>query len=339
MSDEDEFSNIVPFPGSANKLSKEGLEELKNGDKEKAVFLFSDALAHDNDHEEAAYGLLLAYAETGRLRQGSEWAEKMMEKATGSYFEVLQVYVSLLAQLGEYEKVVLTLEAVQAEERFPARMAEQLFELLELSRNMANAEVEKNPNDENAESSPDIDWKNELKRHHESENKLAVLSEMRQQHPEEVTPVIEEMLSDEECKPLLKTLLLFLLKDWNIEKNVWIEKIDRKGEFLPTSLSAIEESMTYIKVSQLLENSLAHEDPVLFKNALHLLKEILLFYYPFPPSVQMEPLAAVIHAEALNQSGMEVDVLFLCSHYEILEKNFCETKEEYDKLKTKLSEL
>ncbi|RSL32603.1 tetratricopeptide repeat protein [Salibacterium salarium] len=338
MSEEDELGNIVPFPGSANKLSKEGLEELKNGDKEKAVTLFSEALAHDADHEEASYGLLLAYAETGRLKQGSQWAEKMMEKAAGNYFEVLQVYVSLLAQLGEYEKVVLTLEAVQAEERFPAKMAEQLFELLELSRNMAQAEEDPPSEPGVREPRHDINWKKELK-YGGSEHKLAILGEMRQQPPEHVLPIIEELLSDEECTPLMQTLLLLLLKDWNIDRNIWIEKINRKGEFSPASLSAIEESMTYIKVSQLLEDSLAHDDPVLLKNTLHLLKEILLFYYPFPPSVQLESLAAVLHAEASEQSGMEVDVLFFCSKYDILEKNFCETKDEYDKLKTKLSEM
>ncbi|WP_026702823.1 tetratricopeptide repeat protein [Salibacterium aidingense] len=338
MNEEQKQNNIVPFPGSADKLSKEGLDELKGGDKEKASELFSEALKHDPEHEEASYGLLLAYAETGQLKKGSQWAEKMMEWDYGNYFDVLQVYVSLLAQIGEYEKVVTVLEGIQEEERFPARMAEQLFELLELSRNMADSHTVDMEDDKLPAPLNDVNWEEELKTG-SGEHKLTLLGEMKNYPPENVLPAIRLLLTDEDCTPLLKSLLLLLLKDLNIEESVWVKKVNRKGEFSPASLCPIEESTAYINISQLMEQVLAHEDPILLEHAQELLREILLFYYPFPPSVHLEALAAVLHAEASAQSGREGDPLFFCRLHNIEESTFCEVKEQYDTLKNKLSEL
>ncbi|WP_158736667.1 M48 family metallopeptidase [Alteribacillus sp. YIM 98480] len=343
MKREDANNNIVPFPGSADRLVNEGLKKLKEGDKQKALQQFLEALMHNPDHEDASYGLLLAYADTGQLLEGKKWAETMMQKASGDYFEVLQVYVSILAQLGEYDKVVTILEAVQAEDQFPARMAEQLFELLELSRHMARTEIEqvdyKQEEGEN-DTSPYIleEWENRL-RNGTSEQKLAALGEMRSLGTGEAMPIVEKLLADQHYSPLMQSFLLFLLKDWNVDKNVWVEKLERKGEFSPAALRPIEESTSYIKSSQLLDETLGHKDPILLKNAHHLLREILLYFYPFPPSVQIESLAAVLHFEASYQSGAKMDVSSLAVQYGIAESSFYEVREEYEKLKSKLSDI
>ncbi|MFB4165397.1 DUF3196 family protein [Alteribacillus sp. JSM 102045] len=342
MKREGSNNNIVPFPGSADRLVNEGLKELKEGDKQKALEYFLEALQHDPDHEEASYCLLLAYADTGRFKEGKAWAENMMQKALGDYFEVLQVYVSILAQLGEYGKVVTVLEAVQAEDQFPARMAEQLFELLELSRHMADNETQQlELKEEDLPETSEIsieEWQERLL-NGSSEQKLAALGELRKHGPEQALPVIENLLADQKSSPLMQSFLLLLLKDWKIEKNVWVEKLDRKGEFSPAALLPIEKSTSYIKSSQLLEEALEHKDPVLLENADHLLKEILLYYYPFPPSVQIESLAAVLHFEAAVQTGFEAEASFLTEQYGVAENSFFEVLEEYKKLKTKLSEV
>ncbi|SFM05692.1 tetratricopeptide repeat protein [Salibacterium qingdaonense] len=326
--------NIISFPGSADRLSTNGLEELKKGNKEKAVSFFSEALQHDSFHEEASYGLLLGLAETGRLTEGIKLAEQLMEGNNHNYFEVLQVYVSLLAQAGEYQKVITILEGVQEEHRFPVKMAEQLFELLELSRTMAETTVESDVE----EAPPDRDWNRELKSGG-SEYKLSILQEMKEYPFTSVVPSVKVLLTDPEISPLLKSMLLFLLKDFHMDREVDITKLERTGTFIPASLPSLEESSVYIKASSILHEVLGHEEPVLLEHSMELLKELLLFYYPFPPPLLTAGLAAVVHAEAAGRIGYSVKAEDTASRYNISSETFCEVKEEYDTLKTGISHI
>ncbi|MFD2705198.1 tetratricopeptide repeat protein [Salibacterium lacus] len=326
--------NVISFPGSADRLSTQGLEALKAGNKEEAVSFFKEALQHDTFHEEASYGLLLGFAETGRLTEGVRLAEDLMDRNNDNYFEVLQVYVSLLAQAGEYQKVVTILEGVQEEHRFPAKMAEQLFELLELSRTMA--ETTEEPDVE--EALPDRDWNTELKSEG-AEYKLSILQEMKEYPSAFVVPSVEILLTDPEISPLLKSMLLFLLKDFHIDREVVITKLERTGTFIPASLPSLEGSSVYIKAGSFLHDALGHEEPVLLEHSLELLKELLLYYYPFPPPLRMDGLAAVVHAEAAGRIGYSVEIEDAISHYNISRETFCEVKEEYDTLKTEISHV
>ncbi|SFP73212.1 tetratricopeptide repeat protein [Salibacterium halotolerans] len=330
----DSEQNVISFPGSADRLSTQGLEELKKGNKEKAVNFFSEALQHDSFHEEASYGLLLGLAETGRLTEGIRLAEQLMDGNNSNYFEVLQVYVSLLAQAGEYQKVVTILEGVQEEHRFPAKMAEQLFELLELSRTMAETSIEPEPE----EDRPDRDWSVELKSGG-AEYKLSILQEMKGYPFSSVVPDVETLLTDPEITPLLKSMLLFLLKDIHTDREVEITKLERTGTFIPSSLPPLEDSSVYIETKGLLRDVLAHEEPVLLEHSLELLKELLLYYYPFPPSMPVNGLAAVIHAEAAGRIGYPSKTDDTAAHYDISEKTFCDVKQEYDTLKPNISHI
>ncbi|MGY4689390.1 tetratricopeptide repeat protein [Salibacterium sp. K-3] len=330
---QDPEHNIISFPGSADRLSKEGLEELRNGSKEKAVSLFSEALQHDSRHEEASYGLLLGLAETGQLNEGISLAENMMDGDDENYFEVLQVYVSLLAQKGEYHKVVTVLEGVQEEHRFPAKMAEQLFELLELSRTMAETAVEPE-----IEEQPERDWVSELKSAG-GEHKAAILQEMKAYPKASIQPAAQTLLTDSEVSPLLKSMLLFLLKDVHMDGEIRITKLGCTGTFTPDSLPSMEESSSYIKTASCLDKALAHEEPVLLQHCLERLKEIILYYYPFPLSMPCDALAAAVHAEAAEQTGRAVELAPICALYSISEETFCDVKREYDTLKTNISHM
>ncbi|MFB5662903.1 tetratricopeptide repeat protein [Alteribacillus sp. HJP-4] len=334
-------NKIVLFPGSADRLVNEGLQELKEGDKEKSLQLFQEALAHSEDNEGASYGLLLAYAETGRLHEGKKWAEGLMNKAVGDYFEVLQVYVSILAQLGEYDEVVHILETVQAEESFPVHIHQQMQELLQVSRSMSdtvadNSGYTEQPAEINAVTSNE--WEEKLS----SKNpqvKMAVLQELRDAGPSHVLPVIRRQLSSPDVSPLMKSFLLFLLKDWETDENVWIEKLNRKGEFSPVSLPSIEESTFYIEAFALLTETLEQNNPPLWETATHLLRQLLLFYYPFPPAMEMEDLAAVLHHEAALHLGQDADESIIIEQYEVSKQSFEKTSREFNDMQKYFEEL
>ncbi len=62
----------------------------------------------------------------------------MLNEGYGHYFTVLQVYMTILIQLKQYEEVKSTIEAVLEENQSPAESAEQFYRSLEFSRKMTD---------------------------------------------------------------------------------------------------------------------------------------------------------------------------------------------------------
>ncbi len=340
MKKEQKNDNIVLFPGSAQYLVQKGMQNFKEGKKEQALRHFQQALSHEKNHPEASYGLLLVYADMGKFHQGRMLAEKMLEEGIGEYIEVLRVYVSILAQLEEYETVVEILEESLEEGIIPEQMKEELEALLTLSKQIQQEETilsSSVPNEENP-SSLMQEWKYRLKFGTE-EQKLALIKELQKHGPSPFLAVIEEVLRDQTSPPLLQSLLLLLLKDWEVEAHVWVEKLERKGEFSPVSLPALEETTAYIQTAQLLRDVLEQTNPTLLTEAKRLLKQIVLYYYPFSPTVQIKSFACFIHKEMATLLGMEKDVSSLLNVYETDARSVSAIEAEYERIQTTLFQL
>ena len=331
---------VVSFPGAAGKLVKQGLEQLKAGEKEQAVDVFRQALMHESRNPDASYGLLLAYAEAGYLQEAAGWAEELLKDNTSDFLEILHVYVPVLAQLGRYDQVIETLDEVQNTKEVPGHLREQFQELYALADGMTHMQVETkeyNTMPEERSSLP-VEWEMVLQMGTEDQ-KLHVLNVLRKEGPEKWMPAIRELLARQETSPLMKSFLLLLLKDWQIEDAVWVQKLGRKGEFAPSTLPALEESSSYTESSFLLDRSLGDKDPVLLQHAKELLQQLLLYYYPFPPSVQIEVLAAVLHFETFRQFEPVPDEQDIRECYGVAEAGFRSMQEEYERIQGFIQEI
>lgn len=331
---------VVSFPGAAGKLVKQGLEQLKAGEKEQAVDVFRQALMHESRNPDASYGLLLAYAEAGYLQEAAGWAEELLKDNTSDFLEILHVYVPVLAQLGRYDQVIETLDEVQNTKEVPGHLREQFQELYALADGMTHMQVETkeyNTMPEERSSLP-VEWEMVLQMGTEDQ-KLHVLNVLRKEGPEKWMPAIRELLARQETSPLMKSFLLLLLKDWQIEDAVWVQKLGRKGEFAPSTLPALEESSSYTESSFLLDRSLGDKDPVLLQHAKELLQQLLLYYYPFPPSVQIEVLAAVLHFETFRQFEPLPDEQDIRECYGVAEAGFRSMQEEYERIQGFIQEI
>lgn len=332
--------NIVPFPGTVDKLITDGLHALKQADKSKAESFFQEALIHEPEHEEAAYGLLLAYAETNQLTKARLLAEDMMKKDSGDYYEILQVYVSVLAQLEQYEEVIVTLEAVMDEESIPPKLRTELEYLLTVSKNMQRTiiETEEESRLPITYEASEPDWV-PLLRSGSPEEKMAVLQELRQHRSLKSLPYIQTLLTSEHTSPLLKSFLVLLLKDWEVERTIEVHKLKRQGEFSPETLPDINNSTSYLEATAALDQVIGDKDPTLMQHIIHLLQQMLLYYYPFPPSVQIPALSAMLHYEAAVQSGYEMEVEATCQSYDVSVHDFQAVHRDYERIQKQLTTI
>ncbi|WP_018921639.1 tetratricopeptide repeat protein [Salsuginibacillus kocurii] len=324
-SEDNHRDNVVPFPGAVKQLIEQGLDALKQNKYEESIEKFKLALNRAPDNEPAATGLLVAYTQIGRLYEGKEWAEQLLHEGRGDYFEVLQMYITLLTQLGDYHGVVQTLEAVQSESQFPPHLAEHFFELLHLARTMAEEEdqgyhLEKN----SPPPEGDIVFPEEIMHQLETGDlprQFQALSMLKDYHSEAVIQRLKDMLVDLDINSVLKSFILFLLKDWNITQKVTIQKGEKKTEESPGHLPAMEEIPAVKRVSSYLNDQLGQMDPSLLDAAKQIWQQVVLDAYPFePPAYSVEAWGAALHYEAKMYLGQMPCFDDLCRYHQTEEK-------------------
>ncbi|QOY33994.1 tetratricopeptide repeat protein [Anaerobacillus isosaccharinicus] len=307
--------NVVLFPGVVEKLVGKGMEALKEKKFSDALSFFEQALEIDPDHPQGRFGVALSLIEQSRLDEAKAVTEKMLKEDIGSYYDILQVHISLLVQLGQYDDVVAMLEGIMGEEKLPANLAESFYHLLHFSRQM----VDDGPLIDVTEEIqvPPEDLVHMLNTGVPEKQWLAI--QMLGKLPGQVFfEAITQFLKTEEHDPVLKSMVLQLLKEKNIEEKVEIHKF---GKIIIKNVSDLENVFhekfgkdTLVLVSEHLES----ENPSLYEMISHVWWHYLFALYPISP----EPLntklwAAAIHKIGGEMTGMDIDELQIAKQYHV----------------------
>ena len=96
-------TNVIPFPNLKDRLLEKGMDALKGKNFQEALIMFSDAKKLDQDQAEIHLGIALCLMELGELEDAKKVCKKMLLEDIGHYFTVLQVYLTILIQLRQYE--------------------------------------------------------------------------------------------------------------------------------------------------------------------------------------------------------------------------------------------
>src|SRR3954465_5389193 len=148
--------NIIFFPGLDKRLADKGLESLEKKKFHEAIPLLEEARELDPDNENILIGLVLAYFEAGAFKKAKVLANEMLLKGLGDYFQMVDLYLTILIQLHEYREIVSTIEALIDEREIPPEKQDHFFTILQFSRRMAEGReqqtVEQEQEEEESES-------------------------------------------------------------------------------------------------------------------------------------------------------------------------------------------
>src|SRR5690606_8883706 len=107
------------FPKLKERLMEKGLEALTNKKFSEALTFLTQAQEFERGNHEIELGIVICLFEMGELEQAKENCLVMLKEDVGDYFHVLQIYVTILIQLGQYDEVKTTIEAVLDEDAVP----------------------------------------------------------------------------------------------------------------------------------------------------------------------------------------------------------------------------
>lgn len=94
--------NVIFFPGLEKKLTDLGLECLQLKKFDDAIDLLEEARVLDPENEDILIGLVMAYFEASAFKKAKELANIMLLKGIGDYFQMVDLYLTILIQLHEY---------------------------------------------------------------------------------------------------------------------------------------------------------------------------------------------------------------------------------------------
>jgi tetratricopeptide (TPR) repeat protein len=312
--DKENKNNIIRFPNLTGRLLEKGMDSLKNKQYDESLSCFEQLLHTDPMHSQGNLGLVLSLVELGRLQEAKIRCDRMLKEGIGEYYDVLQIYLSILVQLSEYITVVSVIEAVLEEQKIPADKAETFFQLLQFSRKVIEQEgvpeVKIQPEETVSKENPNLSVLKDMLKSERADSQWMAVQHLKKLGPEFTVPLFESFLLDETKHPAVKSLILQYLKENQINKIVRIEKYGQVEDVEVSELTDWNEHPFYREVKELIHDELEQENPSLLDIALAVWKDYTLALYPFVPQPENKLLwfeASVIAASVLCGIEDELD--------------------------------
>lgn len=310
--------NIVFFPGFEKRLADKGLESLQNKRFLEAIKLLEEAKEHDPENTDVLIGLVLAYFEGAAYPKAKALASEMLLKGIGDYFQMVDLYLTILIQLHEYQEIVTTIEALLDEKEIPPEKHDHFLTILQFSRRMAD---NKHPEQEENEPEPANKRLNLLNLASLNEQML-VISSLAERNIRPYIEEIKEYLSSESGHPFLKTMLLTLLKEQEYDKQIKVSKFNMEINAVPIELPDVQYQPRTTQVVKLLEDQLESSDPILFENIKGMAERTFFISYPFNLMPNETPAwAAAFHLLAQDYFGIEPDLTKISTEYKVSPEN------------------
>ncbi len=302
------ISNVVLFPNLPARLLEKGMSSLKAKQFKESLSCFLQLLEIEPGHSQGHLGVVLSLIELGQLQEAKIRADKMLKQGIGEYFDVLQIYLSVLIQLSEYESVVSVVEAVLEEHQLPAAQAESFYQLLHFSRKMTDdpeQPIDLSP-EPHQDRSKEIETLRNMMTSGEIHNQWIAMQQLSYMNPEDTIAVYREFLENEEGNPGIKTMALNYLKSKDIQETVTLHKFGNTYSINIQELHDVYEDPFNLEVKKELEDRLEQDNPTLTEFAVTIWWDYILAIYPqVPEPADSHYWARALQCAAGKLSGMD----------------------------------
>ncbi|WP_160722043.1 tetratricopeptide repeat protein [Bacillus sp. USDA818B3_A] len=303
--------NVIFFPGLDKRLTDKGLESLENKKFHEAIPLLEEACELDPDNENILIGLVVAYFEAGAFKKAKSLANEMLLKGIGDYFQMVDLYLTVLIQLHEYREIVTTIEALLDEREIPPEKYDHFLTILQFSSRMADSreaqemnEIEEEAAGLNLFAIEDIN------------EQMRVAANLADKNIRPYLEDITDYLKAKAGHPFLKTMLLNLLKEQEIEKELTVEKFASIEDFIPLQLPDVREQPKMAEIKAILEEQLESKNPGLYEHSVNIVERTFFISFPFDLEPESrEAWAAAFELLAQEYLGMAPEISKIARKY------------------------
>ncbi|WP_040207746.1 tetratricopeptide repeat protein [Neobacillus jeddahensis] len=315
--------NLIFFPGLDKRLADKGLESLEKKKFNEAIPLLEEARELDHDNDSILVGLVVAYFEAGSFKKAKVLANELLLRGVGDYFQMVDLYLTVLIQLHEYQEIVSTIEALKEEKEIPPEKHDHFLTILQFSQRMAD-----NHPSLVEEPTPEVQALHLFTDKSLNEQMLLIAGLAEKN----IRPFVEEIvdyLKADTGHPFLKTMLLTLLKEQEIDREIVVKKFALEETVNPILLPEVRVQPRIIEVKALLADQLESTNPGLYENTLGMIEQTFFISYPF----ELEPKAATswaaaFHLLAHEYMGMDQEISRMAIKYDADTQEIIQAKEQ-----------
>lgn len=317
MKENKERARIIPFPKLASRLVDKGMDSLVHKRFTEAAELLKQAIELKEEDYNARFGLIVALVELSKYQEAKEHCQYILKTGMGDYSKTMEMYVMILLQLNEYDEMEATISALLDEGHLPIEKEEHFENMLEFCRRMNKDQSEFPINESETEEKLDLMNKS-------TQDQLIKINQLKDENVRKHLDEVKEYLQSIDGHPLIKTLLLLILKEQEIQEECIVEKFSKVKTIVPSIIEGIHSRDFYIETLAFLEKILEQENPSLLDFSHQLLERHHFLLYPFEPSDQYESWAAAYHILAEQYQGLDPNEEEIVAIYEARDEKVSE---------------
>lgn len=293
--------NMVVFPGTLERLHREGREAMERDRHEEAIRNFESILQIDPEDYTVFDGLAISLYEMKDYEPAKEYALLAMQHQTGDYIELLELYLSIAIQLQQYDEVELTIQGLLEQGIIPEDSLQKFQYLRELNSRLADR-YEEQPE----EGPPSISMEQFMEMTPMEQQELLLMLQHRKLQPH--FPLLASIVEADGVLPIVQTYALLLLQQSGFQDSLSVRKYHFETEVNPSRLISPEEDQ-FIGEVQFLAKSQFEKDPTAGELVVNLILKysVLLFPFHWGPYTAEEVAAAYVDYTKQLMYGKSVE--------------------------------
>lgn len=274
------FDNVVLFPGAVDKLIEQAHEHVENYQYDLANQKFEEALKYSEGDELTLSVYAYSLYEAKSYEKAKDVCEQLLSIGPTMYLEVMELYLTICMQLKQYKQVESIISSLLEEGAIPKDQIEKFERLKEINANIAgNMEKQEDLENETIEISAEtFSLDNFLKL---SPNKqLNEVHELTSRNIRPIVPQLKTIIENDMTHPFIKSIILILLVEQEVDINLSISKFGEKRDVNPSTLSLPTKMPQFNQISKIVIDRL-DKDPSTLELVEYLIAKHAIVTYPF----------------------------------------------------------
>lgn len=270
---------VIIFPGMMDRLLNEAKYLAENNQYKEANELFEQAFLLGEGDEVSLSIFAYSLYEEKNFERAKQVCEELLAIGPNMYFEVMELYLTICMQLRQFKQVEKIIESLFDEQLIPEHEAEKFERLKNLNAHIAE-------NQESHFQAPIIEG-DELEEFTAAEFlEMSAQQQMMRIHElteKNIRPYSEELkavIENESIQPFIKSLLLILLVEQEVNLDVTVSKFGQSKALNPVDFPLPTELPRYKEISEKIAEQLAQE-PSTLEFAMHLIDKHAIVLYPY----------------------------------------------------------
>lgn len=266
--------NLIVFPGTADRLIREGMHYFENQQYEQAVHSFEDAMQFEPESDDFLLPYATALYELKDYGRAKELTTLLLNRGTKNYISTMELYLTILIHLEEYEDVEMKIGVLIEEGFVPQELLNKFTNLRDLNQRLATRYGE------------DESQKKEAPFTFEEFTQMDVLLQQQMLASldgtdlQSMTEVLEDIAESVHFSPIVVTFALTLLHQAGYNRTLTIRKFGLEKDLNPAEMPLPGQDNQSQAILAELEKLLA-KDPSQLELAYGLVEKFSITAFPF----------------------------------------------------------